>query len=150
MSNTSCFHVQLMHAIGFYHMHSRSDRDAYLAVQWGNIQNNMKGEFQRNAPQKNRIFGPFDYESIMLYGAKLFSWNGRDTMIARKRGVRLRDTAVKFGLSNYDADSINHLYGCSVKRQTPSSKPNPKPNPKPNGRGNRVKPNRGRGKRTQG
>lgn len=63
-------------------------------------------------PQQNRILRPFDYDSIMLYGPKLFSRNGEDTMIPVKRGIRLLDTGVKNGLSDEDATSINLLYGC--------------------------------------
>lgn len=102
-------------------MHSRSDRDKYLTVNWNNIQGNMKREFFKNGVSQNRIFGPFDYDSIMLYGSRLFSWNGRDTMSARRRGVQLRDTAQKFGLSKMDIQNINILYGCN-KPKTPKKK----------------------------
>ena len=67
-------------------------------------------------PQQNRILRPFDYDSIMLYGPKLFSRNGQDTMIPMKRGIRLLDTGVKNGLSDEDAVSINLLYGCHDTR----------------------------------
>ncbi|KAI1287121.1 Zinc metalloproteinase nas-15 [Halotydeus destructor] len=108
---------ELMHAIGFYHMHSRSDRDRFLSILWGNIQGNMRGEFSKNSPNRNKIMGAFDYDSIMLYGPRLFSYNGRDTMLPRQRGVKLRDIGAKFGLSKLDVFNINKLYGCS-KRTT--------------------------------
>lgn len=106
---------ELMHAVGFYHMHSRSDRDNYLKILWPNINSNMQSQFRKNAPNQDQILRPFDYSSIMLYGPKLFSSNGGDTMIPRKRGIRLLDTGVKPGLSEEDARSINILYGCSKR-----------------------------------
>lgn len=103
---------ELMHAIGFFHMHSRSDRDRYLRILWPNIDQGMTSQFRRNAKNQDILFRPFDYRSIMLYGPKLFSVNGKDTMIPLKRGARLLDTGVKKGLSDEDARSINMLYGC--------------------------------------
>jgi len=110
---------ELMHSVGFYHMHSRSDRDNYLKILWSNINGNMQSQFKKNSPNQDQIFRPFDYQSIMLYGPKLFSSNGGDTMIPRKRGVRLLDTGVKTGLSEEDARSINMLYGCEKRRPLP-------------------------------
>ena len=112
---------ELMHAVGFYHMHSRSDRDNYLRILWPNINANMQSQFRKNTPNQDQIFRPFDYESIMLYGPKLFSSNGRDTMVPMKKNVRLLDTGVKKGLSDEDARSINILYGCS-KKDTPGKR----------------------------
>lgn len=110
---------ELMHAIGFYHMHSRSDRDRYLKILWPNINEDMRSQFRRNAKSQDILFRPFDFRSIMLYGPKLFSRNGQDTMVPIKRGARLLDTGVKAGLSDEDATSINMLYGCSRPDDAP-------------------------------
>lgn len=112
---------ELMHAIGFFHMHSRSDRDRYLKILWPNIDQGMQSQFRRNAKNQDILFRPFDYRSIMLYGPKLFSSNGQDTMIPLKRGARLLDTGVKKGLSDEDARSINMLYGCQEPMTTTST-----------------------------
>lgn len=105
---------ELVHAIGFYHSHMRSDRDKYLTLYWQNINPAARSQFQLLRPWENRIFESFDYESIMLYGARSFSNNGRSiTMAPKQPGARLLDTQHKPGLSKNDASSINKLYRCN-------------------------------------
>ncbi|RWS00997.1 uncharacterized protein B4U79_09347 [Dinothrombium tinctorium] len=105
---------ELMHAIGFFHHHMRTDRDQYLRIHWHNIHPNFHGQFRRLYSYENRIYTPFDYESIMLYGSRTFS---RDrfsiTMSPTKPGVVLRDVQHKRFLSKDDATSINKLYRCT-------------------------------------
>uniref|UniRef100_A0A914UZF2 Metalloendopeptidase n=1 Tax=Plectus sambesii TaxID=2011161 RepID=A0A914UZF2_9BILA len=36
---------ELMHSVGFWHEHSRSDRDSFIRINWGNILPGMQGQF---------------------------------------------------------------------------------------------------------
>ncbi|RWS26519.1 Astacin-like metalloprotease toxin [Leptotrombidium deliense] len=91
----------------------RSDRDEYLNIHWQNIPYNFQSQFRKLNPYEGRIYTPFDYESIMLYGARAFSRDGYSiTMSPTKPGIVLRDAFQKKYLSNYDAQSINKLYNC--------------------------------------
>lgn len=36
---------EMMHTMGFYHEHSRSDRDMFVDVRWDNIDPNRKNQF---------------------------------------------------------------------------------------------------------
>ena len=60
--------------IGFYHEHTRVDRDRFVSVKWGNIPEDWKHNFykcnERN--QKcDKLTTPYDYGSIMHYGKYL-------------------------------------------------------------------------------
>ncbi|WP_424533906.1 M12 family metallopeptidase [Sphaerisporangium viridialbum] len=99
---------ELLHAIGFFHEHSRSDRDSALTVHLENVAKGYESQFQKLTPPQNRLFSPLDYGSVMLYGRNFFSSNGKDTLVPSvpvKIGQRI-------GFSPADLDAVRALYGC--------------------------------------
>lgn len=99
---------ELNHALGFYHEHTRSDRDSYVAINWENINPAMQSNFQ--LMNTNNLNTPYDYSSVMHYGRTAFSINGLDTI------TPIPDPSVKIGqrqeLSAVDILRINTLYNC--------------------------------------
>jgi hypothetical protein len=68
---------ELMHALGFVHEHSRSDRDQFVQVNWDNVIEGREAQFEKvpdeiMGPQRNR---PFDFQSVMIYPDKSFAKN---------------------------------------------------------------------------
>ncbi|KAK2819481.1 hypothetical protein Q7C36_021127 [Tachysurus vachellii] len=99
---------ELNHALGFYHEHSRSDRDSYVTINWENIDPSSKSSFKlRNT---NNLNTTYDYSSVMHYGRTAFSINGLDTI------TPIPDPSVEIGqrtdLSAIDILRINKLYKC--------------------------------------
>ncbi|GFS91413.1 astacin-like metalloprotease toxin 1 [Nephila pilipes] len=104
---------ELGHAIGFYHEHTRSDRDDYITIHWSGIMNSAKDQFYKLNPSENRLLDTFDYNSIMLYGERTFSKDGwTKTMTANEKGIKLLDVYDKKGLSDSDVKRIKKLYEC--------------------------------------
>ena len=60
-----------MHAIGFYHEHSRVDRDEYVKVQYNNIKRKKWNNFKKQT--ESHSYGlKYDYHSIMHYPHNIF------------------------------------------------------------------------------
>lgn len=79
---------EIGHAIGLWHEQSRKDRGNYIKIKWGNItagkENNFKTYTQLGLSGKEDTYG-LDFGSIMMYGPKSFSKNGKPT-ITKKNG----------------------------------------------------------------
>jgi hypothetical protein len=74
---------EIMHALGFIHEQNRSDRDAYVKIQWDNVEAASEINFGLFPPSMMKLSGaaPFDFQSIMLYPSNLFSKNGQPTIV---------------------------------------------------------------------
>uniref|UniRef100_A0A336MZ71 Metalloendopeptidase n=1 Tax=Culicoides sonorensis TaxID=179676 RepID=A0A336MZ71_CULSO len=81
---------EMLHAIGFEHQQSSSNRDKFLKINWENINDNKKHNFIKYPESRVGNFGmEYDYSSIMHYSGMAFTKNGRPTMEPRKSGVTL-------------------------------------------------------------
>uniref|UniRef100_A0A914DK46 Metalloendopeptidase n=1 Tax=Acrobeloides nanus TaxID=290746 RepID=A0A914DK46_9BILA len=64
---------ELMHVLGFYHEHSRYDRDAYIALNIPNIQPNRIRQFDKRPREAVDDTGSYDLYSIMHYEQNAFA-----------------------------------------------------------------------------
>ena len=110
-AHTTIVH-ELMHAIGFEHMHSHRDRDMFLKIRWENIPADKWRQFEVASLLGYKTLVPFDFESVMLYGPKTFGQQGRISMESKIKGKRVLEMSEKSGLSKGDVDGINRLYMC--------------------------------------
>ncbi|XP_070493994.1 hatching enzyme 1.2-like [Chironomus tepperi] len=103
---------ELIHVLGYDHMHSHSDRDQYVQIIWNNINKKLYNNFEKVNPNRFSNFGtPYDYYSVMHYSPKAFSNNGQRTI--EPTDTRYRNIiGQRFGLSNGDAKRINNMYNC--------------------------------------
>ncbi|CAL1293379.1 unnamed protein product [Larinioides sclopetarius] len=104
---------ELGHTVGFFHEHSRSDRDDWITIFWENIKRGFESQFAKLEPEKNQLLSPFDFNSIMLYGSYTFSKDKKNlkTMIG-KDGRILEPTRKRTNLSRSDILRIKKLYNC--------------------------------------
>ncbi|CAG0888034.1 unnamed protein product [Cyprideis torosa] len=100
---------ELLHAVGFFHEQSRPDRDAYVRIQWWNILPWNWSQFTKRWTI-NSLGSPYDYDSVMHYGNRAFSWNGFKTIVARDDPNRV--LGQRDGFSESDIEQVNNLYGC--------------------------------------
>ncbi|KAL9969803.1 hypothetical protein ACROYT_G022064 [Oculina patagonica] len=102
---------EIMHALGFFHEHTRPDRDKYIKIDWKNIEQEHARNFQKYPHDIGSSFGkPYDYQSVMHYSRYAFS-KDRDipTIVPTDDSATIGQ---RLGLSYYDREEINNLYKC--------------------------------------
>lgn len=99
---------EIGHAIGFWHEHTRSDRDQYVDILWENIESGKEHNFEKYDVNWSGIDGTptLDFNSIMMYSSYSFSSNGKPT-ITRKDGSTFN--VQRNGLSDGDLYTINEI-----------------------------------------
>ncbi|XP_049298895.1 astacin-like [Anopheles funestus] len=107
MSRGTIIH-EFLHALGFVHMQSASDRDFYVTINWSAIQADRASNFDRYNSNTVEDFGiPYDYDSVMHYGPTAFTYNGQATIIPKQSGVTIGQ---RVGLSYKDIKRLNYFY----------------------------------------
>jgi len=100
---------EFMHSLGFFHEHTRTDRDRYVSIKWANIPADWKHNFykcdERGQGCHDLKVG-YDYGSIMHYGKDL---KGKQAIIPKRRGVSIGQ---RRAMSAMDIKGIKEYYGC--------------------------------------
>ena len=102
---------EIGHALGFYHEHSRPDRDEHVRIITDNIVANYESEFTKLKDSQVDSHGVgYDYNSIMHYDANLYSRNNE------LGTIEALDPSIPIGqatqLSALDIEETNRLYRC--------------------------------------
>ncbi|XP_056881373.1 hatching enzyme 1.2-like [Takifugu flavidus] len=99
---------EMLHALGFNHEQTRSDRDQHVRILLNNVIRGQEHNFRRI--NTNNLGTPYDYNSVMHYGRFAFSRNNQPTI------VPIPNQNVSIGratqMSPNDILRINRLYGC--------------------------------------
>jgi len=104
---------EFIHAIGYYHEQSRTDRDDFVTINWENIQDGKEHNFNKYTAAEVDPHGVvYDYGSIMHYSSKAFAEDPNiDTIIAPESvSIGQREK-----LSPNDKMKINNMY-CSEQK----------------------------------
>ncbi|XP_077320418.1 embryonic protein UVS.2-like [Lithobates pipiens] len=102
---------ELDHALGFYHEHTRSDRDKYVDINFQYISQEHWSNFFKE--DTNNLGLEYDYESVMHYNRYTFTNTPNQPTIVPKPDPNV-PIGQRVGLSILDVTKINQLYKCSV------------------------------------
>jgi hypothetical protein len=70
---------EIGHVVGLWHEQSREDRDAFVTINWANIQAGFEHNFNQHVTDGDD-FGAYDYGSIMHYPRTAFGVGGAETI----------------------------------------------------------------------
>ena len=109
-----------MFVIGFYHEHSRPDRDQFIEIDWDELKAVAKEDFLFRLEKDYKkcetcsSWGSYDFNSLMHYPGVRGSKNR--TIIKPKPGFCPNEDSCNMGqrkgLSPLDIDDIQKLYNC--------------------------------------
>ncbi|KAM6217530.1 meprin A subunit beta [Rhynchocyon petersi] len=104
---------EFLHALGFWHEQSRSDRDDYVSIIWERIQSGKEHNFNTYTDQESDSLNvPYDYNSVMHYSKTAFQ-NGTEPTIVTRIPEFMDVIGQRMDFSDYDILKLNRLYNCS-------------------------------------
>ncbi|XP_075719960.1 embryonic protein UVS.2-like [Rhinoderma darwinii] len=106
---------EAMHNLGFYHEHTRTDRDNYINILWQNMDKDYWKNF--NIMDGNTLNLPYDYTSVMHYHRYAFSRNEPLLPTIVPKPDPTVQIGQRTGLSNLDVKKINAFYSCNLCRE---------------------------------
>ncbi|XP_034554759.1 meprin A subunit alpha [Notolabrus celidotus] len=105
---------ELLHALGFYHEQSRSDRDDYVRILWDQIEEGMEHNFNKYEDDFiTDLNTPYDYESIMHYRPLSFNKNESIPTIVTTIPYFNEVIGQRLDFSALDITRLNRMYDCA-------------------------------------
>lgn len=118
MVKLTCFQLGILfheigHALGFRHEQSRFDRDSFVKVYRENIQSDKKGNFDKETETSLNTYDiPYEYGSIMHYGANAFAINQNNPVLIAKNQLFQQTMGQRILPSFFDVYQANRYYNC--------------------------------------
>ncbi|KAF7663787.1 hypothetical protein LDENG_00200080 [Lucifuga dentata] len=105
---------ELLHALGFYHEQSRSDRDDYVKIWWDQIEEGKEHNFNKYEDDFiTDLNTPYDYESIMHYRPLSFNKNESIPTITTTIPYFNEIIGQRLDFSAIDITRLNRMYDCA-------------------------------------
>ncbi|XP_075779257.1 meprin A subunit alpha [Pelodiscus sinensis] len=105
---------EILHAMGFYHEQSRTDRDDYVTIWWDEI---LSGHTHNFVKYDDKLISdlntPYDYESVMHYEPFSFNKNQSIPTITAKIPAFNDIIGQRLDFSSMDLERLNRMYNCT-------------------------------------
>ncbi|KAJ0011574.1 hypothetical protein NQD34_012549 [Periophthalmus magnuspinnatus] len=104
---------EFLHALGFWHEQSRSDRDDYVQIMWDRITEGKGHNFNTyNDTTSSSLGDAYDYGSMMHYSKTAFK-NGSEPTIVTKIPAFSDVIGQRMEFSDSDLLKLSRLYNCT-------------------------------------
>ncbi|XP_004624455.1 meprin A subunit alpha [Octodon degus] len=106
---------EILHALGFYHEQSRTDRDDYVTILWDEIIPGYEHNFNiYDDTLITDLNTPYDYESVMHYAPLSFNQNANVPTITTKIPEFNSIIGQRLDFSAIDLERLNRMYNCTT------------------------------------
>ncbi|XP_043849671.1 meprin A subunit beta-like [Dromiciops gliroides] len=104
---------EILHALGFVHEHSRTDRDDYIIIMENNLFPGTENNFYSLSEKIIETLNvPYDYISVMHYPKTAFQIKKEPTIITRNPDF-MDIIGQRMDFSDYDIEKLSRRYNCS-------------------------------------
>ncbi|GFY73339.1 low choriolytic enzyme [Trichonephila inaurata madagascariensis] len=108
---------ELLHVLGFFHEHTRPDRDEFVTIFNDNIKEASINNFRKMSDSRVTTFGlPYDFRSVLHYHDKEFAIDRSKKTIEPKVPVEKFIIGRADEMSKMDILKLNKLYHCPKKK----------------------------------
>ncbi|XP_064489152.1 blastula protease 10-like [Ornithodoros turicata] len=104
---------EIGHAVGLYHEQSRGDRDNFVVVNYGNVLEGKRSQFDQ-AIQKRDHGALYDYKSVMHYSRNAFAATPEMKTLLPRNPLLAHLIQRGDVLTFRDRRKVNHLYQCDA------------------------------------
>ncbi|XP_077018108.1 meprin A subunit alpha [Tamandua tetradactyla] len=106
---------EILHALGFYHEQSRTDRDDYVNIWWEEVLPGFQHNFNTyDDSYITDLNTPYDYESLMHYAPFSFNKNESVPTITAKIPEFNPIIGQRLDFSAIDLERLNRMYNCTT------------------------------------
>lgn len=103
---------EILHALGFWHEHSRPDRDDFIKIEWSNVVENAERNLVK-AEEVNSLGSSYDYGSIMHYPGDAYAIDSSTPTITNTTVLnKWESMGQRVKLSDRDISQLRLLYQC--------------------------------------
>jgi len=105
---------EILHSLGFWHEHSRPDRDDHVQIMWNHIVSGAENNFNKGT-YVDVLGTEYDFNSIMHYPHNGFSveYNSKSTIRPLTALNKWETMGQRVRLSPHDITEIRKLYQCA-------------------------------------
>eukprot|EP00918_Siedleckia_nematoides_P022723 GHVU01048946.1.p1 GENE.GHVU01048946.1~~GHVU01048946.1.p1 ORF type:complete len:280 (+),score=37.23 GHVU01048946.1:30-869(+) len=106
---------EFLHAAGFYHEHTRGDRNDYVTINWENIQPDRDNNFemQIEGVTVDHLGTPYEYGSVLHYSGFGFAIDTSVPTIIPHNDSAWDVMGQRTQLAEVDIERVKILYGCT-------------------------------------
>jgi hypothetical protein len=101
---------EFLHSLGFFHEHTRADRDKSINIAYPNIRKGYESQFVIADPNATDFKTPYDFGSIMHYSLYAFAVDTKQKTIVNKTPIDGVVVGQRNALSKRDIEAINAMY----------------------------------------